>query len=94
MKKTQYKSLSHKGLGRFSYVSLETPVIIVDSLSELGEKLMAKQQALTRRHQLPIGECPYCDEERKNNRTFHPPHDAGAHCESGKRSTCICDACF
>jgi len=47
-----------------------------------------------RRHQLPKGECAYCDRERESGNTFHPSHDASDQCRSGKRIHCSCDTCF
>lgn len=47
-----------------------------------------------KRHQLPKGECAYCDSEREQGNTFHPSHDASERCESGKRNHCSCDRCF
>lgn len=46
------------------------------------------------RHQLPKGECAYCDREREAGNSFHPPHDASSGCRSGKRDHCSCDMCF
>lgn len=47
-----------------------------------------------RRHKLEPGQCAYCDRERAAGVSFHPPHDAGPFCESGKHAHCTCDACF
>lgn len=63
-------------------------------LKEVYSKLRAICDRLPRRHQLPPGECIYCDDQRKGNTTFHPSHDASHRCESGKRNHCSCDTCF
>lgn len=47
-----------------------------------------------RRHQLPPGQCSYCDAERRDRSTFHPAHDPSPNCQSGKRPHCSCDVCF
>jgi len=47
-----------------------------------------------RRHKAPVGECAYCDRERKAGTDFHPSHDASSGCQSGKRPHCTCDSCF
>lgn len=51
-------------------------------------------RTLARRHQLPEGECAYCDAERKASNNHFPSHDASPRCESGKHSHCTCDACW
>lgn len=48
----------------------------------------------SRRFKALVGDCQICDAERVRNREFHPPHDASARCESGKRRHCSCDICF
>lgn len=53
-----------------------------------------KPEPQKRRHKLLKGECAYCDRERKDNNNYHPSHDAGPFCESGKREHCSCDLCF
>lgn len=47
-----------------------------------------------RRHKAPEGECLTCDGEAARGNDFHPPHDASARCESGRREHCSCDVCF
>lgn len=48
----------------------------------------------SRCHKLEPGECNYCDRERQDGNTLHPPHDASPDCKSGKRPHCSCDTCF
>lgn len=48
----------------------------------------------SRRHQAAPGQCTYCDAERRDRSSFHPPHDPSPHCRSGGRNHCTCDTCF
>lgn len=50
------------------------------------------QEPPLRRHIAINAGCKTCDEAGPND--FMPPHDASAHCESGKRPHCTCDTCF
>lgn len=70
-------------------------------MSEPNEKpadLLAALDAMrgrpAHRHQLPPGECAYCDRERAAGNTFFPSHDASEGCQSGKHPHCTCDTCF
>ncbi len=45
-------------------------------------------------HQMPEGQCSYCDRERETGNDFFPNHTASWWCESGRYNHCTCDKCF
>jgi hypothetical protein len=59
------------------------------------DKRIKPQPDPPRRHKLAAGlGCPFCDRERAEGNSFHPPHDAARGCESGHHEHCSCDVCF
>lgn len=64
------------------------------SRNDLDKTILDIVKPPRRRHKAPEGECSACDRYRERGESFHPDHDAGSNCESGKHSHCSCDWCF